>query len=155
MAYPTMTSSTSGLQASLSKNETKIPIKVIQWIWNLSQCVQSIIISQKWLFSLRKWICAHLSNASNNEGFKAPKASSNFKCEKPTNGLFKCLWKWFQWTQDVQKPLVGLLQHLIWSKTHQVMLAAIFPFSKLCYRLAILHLCVKWTWLLSVFASKT
>jgi hypothetical protein len=42
-----------------------------------------------------------------------------------------------QWTQNVQKPLAGLLQHLIWSKTHQVMLAAIFPFFKLCYRLAI------------------
>ena len=126
-----MTSSTCGLQASLSFNGAKIPVEVLQWIWNLSQCVQSIINSQKWLFSLRKWICAHLSNASNNEGFKAPEASSNFKCEKHTNGLLKCLWKHHQWTQNVQKPLAGLLQHLIWSKTPKVMASAIFPLQAL------------------------
>jgi hypothetical protein len=39
--------------------------------------------------------------------------------------------KTFQWTQNVQKPLAGLLRHLIWSKTHQVMLAAIFPLQAL------------------------
>jgi hypothetical protein len=39
--------------------------------------------------------------------------------------------KHHQWTQNIQKPLAGLLQHLIWSKTQKVMPSAIFPLQAL------------------------
>jgi hypothetical protein len=49
--------------------------------------------------------------------------------ESITNGL-----------RNVQKPLAGLLQHLIWSKTEEVMLSAIFLLQACCLLFAISHL---------------
>jgi hypothetical protein len=36
---------------------------------------------------------------------------------------------WLQWLQNVQKPLAGLFQHLIWPKIEEDRLPGSFPFK--------------------------
>ena len=132
--------------ASLSFLVETTPVKFLKCLWNLSQCVQSIINSHKWLFSLSKWICAHQSNASNNEGFKLPGASSNFNGEKPAKEVFKFLWKQFQWTHNVQKPLARLFRHLIWPKNEEDRPPAIFLLQALLKLVLQIALLCTWTW---------
>ena len=71
----------------------KTPVKVLKWIWNLSQCVQSITISQKWLFSHWKWTLAPLDMASFIGGPGLLGALWNFPVEKPVIEVSKCLLK--------------------------------------------------------------
>ena len=155
MAHPTMTSSTCDLQASLSFNEAKTPVKFLQWIWDLSQCVQSILNSQKWLFSLRKWICAHRSNASNNEGFKLHGASPSFKCEKTYKRALQMPVKMVP--MDSERPKTPswafTTPHL--AKNSPSYACSHFSFFQALLQARHIAPVPNWTWPLSIFAHKT